>query len=70
MHFSLPFPYSETELKVYLKKAIKIISIILIPAIIVIFLFENYILLVFGKEHSNGGLSYLSFYRFQEYLFQ
>ena len=44
--------YSETELKVYLKKAIKIISIIIIPAILVTFLFGNYILLAFGKEYS------------------
>jgi O-antigen/teichoic acid export membrane protein len=47
--------YSETELKVYLKKAIKIISIIIIPAIIVTFLFGNYILLAFGKEYSDEG---------------
>jgi O-antigen/teichoic acid export membrane protein len=33
--------YSETELKVHLKKAIKIISIIIIPAVIVISLFGN-----------------------------
>ena len=46
-----------------LKKAIKIISIIIIPAIIVIFLFGNYILLAFGKEYSYDGfilLKYLS----------
>src|SRR3989304_712051 len=47
--------YSETELKMHLKKAIKIISIIIIPAIIVTFLFGNYILLAFGKEYSNEG---------------
>jgi len=47
--------YSETELKVYLKKAIKIISLILIPAILVTFLFGNYILLAFGKEYSDEG---------------
>jgi len=55
--------YSEIELKVQLKKAIKIISIIIIPAIIVIFLFGNYILLAFGKEYSYDGfilLRYLS----------
>jgi O-antigen/teichoic acid export membrane protein len=42
--------YSETELKVHLKKSIKIISIILIPAIIVTFLFGNYIWLHWGKN--------------------
>ena len=47
--------YSEIELKVHLKKAIKIISIIIIPAIIVTFLFGNYILLAFGKEYSYEG---------------
>ncbi len=47
--------YSETELKVQLKKAIKIISLILIPAILVTFLFGNYILLAFGKEYSYEG---------------
>ncbi len=53
--------YSETELKVYQKKAIKIISIIIIPAIIVTSLFENYILLSFGKKYSNGGFILLKF---------
>ena len=53
--------YSETELKVHLKKAIKIISIIIIPAIIIIFLFGNYILLAFGKEYSNEGFILLKF---------
>ena len=47
--------YSEKELKIQLKKAIKIISIIIIPAIIVTFLFGNYILLAFGKEYSYEG---------------
>ena len=47
--------YSEIELKAYLKKAIKIISIIIIPAIIVTSLFGNYILLAFGKEYSDEG---------------
>ena len=43
------------------KKAIKIISIIIIPAIIVIFLFRNYILLAFGKEYSYEGFILLKF---------
>ena len=53
--------YSETELKVHLKKAIKIISIIIIPAIIVTSLFGNYILLAFGKEYSYEGFILLKF---------
>ena len=51
--------YSETELKVQLKKAIKIISLILIPAILVTSLFGNYILLAFGKEYSSEGIIFL-----------
>ena len=53
--------YRERELKVQLKKAIKIISLILIPIIIVTFLFGNYILLAFGKEYSNEGFILLKF---------
>ena len=53
--------YSETELKVYLKKAIKIISIIIIPAIIVTFIFGNYILLAFGEKYSDEGFILLKF---------
>jgi len=51
--------YDETELRVHLKKAVKIISIIMIPAIILIFLFGNYVLLVFGKEYSSEGFTLL-----------
>ena len=51
--------YSEIELKVHLKKAIKIISLILIPAILVTFLFGKYILLAFGKEYSSEGVIFL-----------
>jgi len=53
--------YDEIELKVHLKKAIKIISTIIIPAIIVTFLFGNYILLAFGKEYSDEGFILLKF---------
>jgi O-antigen/teichoic acid export membrane protein len=48
--------YSETELKVQFKKAIKIISLLLVPAILVTFLFRKYILLAFGKEYSDSFL--------------
>ena len=47
--------YSERDLKIQLKKAIKIISLLLVPAILVTFLFGNYILLAFGKEYSYEG---------------
>ena len=52
---------SETELKVHLKKAIKIISVIIIPAIIIISLLGNYILFIFGKEYSIEGFNLLRF---------
>jgi O-antigen/teichoic acid export membrane protein len=51
--------YSETELKIQLKKAIKIISLLLVPAILVTFLFGKYILLAFGKEYSSEGVIFL-----------
>jgi O-antigen/teichoic acid export membrane protein len=53
--------YSETELKVHFKKAIKIISIIIIPVIIVTSLYGNYIFLAFGKEYSYEGFILLKF---------
>jgi len=51
--------YGEIELKAQIKKAIKIISIIISPAIIVIFLFGKYILLLFVKEYSSEGVIFL-----------
>jgi O-antigen/teichoic acid export membrane protein len=51
--------YSERDLKIQLKKAIKIISLLLVPAILVTFLFGNYILLAFGKEYSSEGVIFL-----------
>ncbi len=51
--------YGEIELKVHLKKATKIISIIIIPAIILTFIFGKYILLAFGKEYSSEGIVFL-----------
>lgn len=53
--------YSEIELKIHLKKAIKITSVIMIPAIIIVSLFGNYILLAFGKQYSNEGFLLLKF---------
>jgi len=51
--------YRERDLKIQLKKAIKIISLILVPAILVTFLFGKYILLAFGKEYSSEGVIFL-----------
>lgn len=47
--------YSEAELKSHLKKAIKIISIFMIPGIIATILLGKYILLAFGKQYSSEG---------------
>jgi O-antigen/teichoic acid export membrane protein len=52
---------SEAELKEHFKKAVKIVSIIIIPIIILIFLFGDYILLAFGKEYSSDGFILLKF---------
>jgi O-antigen/teichoic acid export membrane protein len=51
--------YSEEEIAIHLKKAIKIISLILIPAIILLLLFGKYILLAYGNEYSNEGSVFL-----------
>jgi len=53
--------YNEAELKLHLKKAVKIISIIIIPVIIITFIFGNYILLAFGKNYSDEGFILLKF---------
>jgi len=45
--------YSETELKVHLKKTIKIIFFFFLPANIITLLFEKYIFLAFVKEYSS-----------------
>ena len=51
--------YSEKELKIQLKKAIKIISLILVPAIVLTLLFGKYIFLAFGKGYSTEGFVFL-----------
>lgn len=53
--------YDETKLKLHLKKAIKIIFIIIMPVIFIFFLFGNYILLAFGAEYSYEGFVLLKF---------
>jgi len=47
--------HNESEIKVHFKKAVKIISIIIIPVIIITFFFGKYILLLFGKTYSDEG---------------
>jgi O-antigen/teichoic acid export membrane protein len=51
--------YNETELKIHFNKAIKIISLILTPAIIGTLVLGKYILLAFGKDYSNEGVIFL-----------
>lgn len=51
--------YNETELKIHLNKAVKIISLILIPGILATIFFGKYILLAFGKEYSSEGIIFL-----------
>ena len=51
--------YNEDELKKHIKKAVKIISLLLIPAIIIIVFIGQYILLAFGKNYSIEGFRFL-----------
>jgi len=47
--------HNKAELKTHLKKTVKTILLILVPAIIVTFVFGKYILLAFGKQYSSEG---------------
>jgi len=51
--------HDERQLKKKTKSAIKIISFLLIPAILAIVFFGQYILLAFGKEYSTEGFTFL-----------
>jgi len=51
--------YSEKDLKKQIKKAVKIIAFILIPAILVIVFFGQYLLMLFGKEYATEGFRFL-----------
>lgn len=53
--------YDSEQLKIQIKKAVKIISSLLIPAILVILFFGQYILLAFGKQYSAEGFRFLQF---------
>jgi len=46
----------ERELQSNVRKALKFIFMLLIPAVIVVLLLGDYLLLLFGKEYSTGGL--------------
>jgi O-antigen/teichoic acid export membrane protein len=54
--------YIDDELRIHIKKAIVITSLILIPAIIILVFFGKYILLAFGKEYSAEGFRLLQLF--------
>jgi O-antigen/teichoic acid export membrane protein len=51
--------HNEGGMKHHLRKTIKIILLIMIPAILILFFFGNYILLLFGKSYSSEGFRFL-----------
>jgi O-antigen/teichoic acid export membrane protein len=51
--------YDDTSLLMSIKKACKMIASLLIPGIIFLLLFSNYILLIFGKSYSTEGVQFL-----------
>ncbi len=51
--------HNEKNIRIQIKKAVKIIALILIPAIAVIVFSGQYILLAFGKEYSREGFKFL-----------
>lgn len=51
--------HDETKFLESIKKAVKLIGIILLPAILFLLIFGDYILLVFGKSYSTEGVSFL-----------
>ncbi|HVA97103.1 MAG TPA: oligosaccharide flippase family protein [Candidatus Acidoferrales bacterium] len=55
---------NEKEMRKHINKAIKIITMVLIPVIIFIILFGNYILLVFGKKYSSEAFMLLRIFAF------
>ena len=51
--------YSEKKLKEQVKKAVKIISLILIPGILIVVFFGQYVLILFGAEYAREGVGFL-----------
>lgn len=52
--------YNQKKLKYQVKKAVKIISLLLIPAIIITIIFGKYVLLLLGKDYSSEGYMFLN----------
>ena len=59
---------NEKGIKGHVKKAIKIISLLLIPGILITFFFGKYILLMFGNEYSEEGFKFLQLLAFSGIL--
>jgi exosortase/archaeosortase family protein len=51
--------YNEKEIKIQIKKSIKIIALLLIPGILITIFLGKYILLLFGHEYSSEGFRFL-----------
>jgi len=51
--------YNEKELGKQIRKAVRIIGMILIPAILIVVFFGQYILMLFGAEYANEGFRFL-----------
>ena len=51
--------YDENEIKQHTQRSSRLILSLLIPGILLMIFFGNYILLVFGKEYSQEGISLL-----------
>jgi len=54
--------YDEKDLNKQIRKAVKFISLILIPAIIVVVVFGDYLLLLFGENYSAEGFRLLQIF--------
>lgn len=51
--------YNEKEIEIHTRKASRMIALILIPAVVAMVFFGNYILIVFGKQYSTQGIALL-----------
>jgi len=56
--------HNEEGMKQHIRKAVKIIAALLIPAILITVFFGQYILLAFGKNYSSGGYTFLQILAF------
>jgi len=52
--------HNQKELKKHVKRSVKLISLFIIPAIIIIIFFGKYLLLLFGKAYSDEGFQFLN----------